>query len=171
MEWNSAGRNLAWDWYFTEINESEANYGSWNPPATNPDIYISKYTHTLRSTPTHQPWQQKHLSFASPSGSFSSYWSSRQHSGSLSSGGHLPYAAQLWRMLAGFTAKNQVRRQDKAKKAQRNQMCNSTFPPKIYILYLLPPNQNSLKTGYERNFSSTPRVLHRRHVYAHLDIM
>ena len=135
-------------------------------------IYKQIYTHTLRSTPTHQPWQQKHLSFASPSGSFSSYWSSRQHSGSLSSGGHLPYSAKLWRMLAGFTAKNQVRRQDKAKKAQRNHMCNSTFPPKIYILYLLPPNQNSLKTGYARNFSSTtPRVLDRRHVYAHLDIM
>lgn len=152
------------DWHFTEINESEANYGSWNPPATNPDIYKQIYTHTLRSTPTHQPWQQKHLSFASPSGSFSSYWSSRQHSGSLSSGGHLPYAAQLWRMLAGFTAKNQVRRQDKAKKAQRNTCAIQPSLPKcIYILYLLPPNQNSLKTGYARNFSSTPGVLHRRH--------
>lgn len=153
MEWNSAGRNLAWDLHFTEINESEANYGSWNPPATNPDIYKQIYTHTLRSTPTHQPWQQKHLSFASPSGSFSSYWSSRQHSGSLSSGGHLPYAAQLWRMLAGFTAKNQVRRQDKAKKAQRNHMCNSTVPPKIYTYYMCcPPNKTASRLDMQETF-------------------
>lgn len=27
------------DWHFTGINESEANYGSGYPPATNPDIY------------------------------------------------------------------------------------------------------------------------------------